>query len=130
MTTYNLNYDREIKLSAQPTKTFELKDNRINGFIDGMKALKQTITLSLITERYIWPIYSWQYGSELSTLIGGRRDFAESETGRMIQDALKNDDRIISIDNITFKYIKDIMQISFILNSVYGTEDFIYEIRN
>lgn len=119
-----MNYDQQIKIGIQPTKTFELRGNRIGGKIDGMDALKQSINLSLTTERYQHAIYSWQYGSELSTLIGKRKEYVESETARMIEDALLNDDRITGIENVTFKYEDDVVEISF--NTIYG--DFTYEL--
>ena len=113
-----MQYDQEIKISIQPTRTFELRGNRILNKIDGMDALKQSISLALNTERYQHAIYSWQYGSELSTLIGKRKEYVESETARMIEDALLNDDRITGIENVTFKYENDIVEISF--NTIYG----------
>lgn len=113
-----MNYDQQIKIGIQPTRTFELRGNRILNKIDGMDALKQSISLALNTERYQYPIYSAQYGSELSTLIGRKKEYIESETERMIKDALLNDDRITGVENIMFKYENDIVEISF--NTIYG----------
>ncbi len=53
--------------------------------------------MSLKTERYEHLIFSWQYGSELNTLVGKDSDYAYSEAKRMIKDALSTDTRITDV---------------------------------
>ena len=47
-----------------------LEQEVINGFTDGLDAMKQTIYMILNTERYQYIIYSWNYGIELIDLFG------------------------------------------------------------
>ncbi|APC83877.1 DUF2634 domain-containing protein [Clostridium botulinum] len=115
-----LDEDVEVEEIIEPTKTYKIKDNRIVGFIDNVEALKQAIALILNTERYEYLIYSWNYGSELSGLIGRQKDIAESEFKRRIREALSQDDRINNVDNFIFKYDKDGVEVSFTVFSIYG----------
>ena len=55
-------------------KTWKLEDGRAFRKIDGEDSLCQAIRLMLEVPRYRYPIYSWQYGSELETLIGKASD--------------------------------------------------------
>ncbi|NFA59452.1 DUF2634 domain-containing protein [Clostridium sporogenes] len=112
--------DIEVEEIIEPTKTYKIKDNRIVGFIDNVEALKQAIALILNTERYEYLIYSWNYGSELSGLIGRQKDIAESEFKRRIKEALLEDDRIKNVDNFIFKYNGDSVFVEFTVLSIYG----------
>ncbi|MBY6844670.1 DUF2634 domain-containing protein [Clostridium botulinum] len=115
-----LDEDVEVEEIIEPTKTYKIKDNRIVGFIDNVEALKQAIALILNTERYEYLIYSWNYGSELSGLIGKQKDIAESEFKRRVREALSQDDRINNVDNFIFNYDKDGVEVSFTVFSIYG----------
>ncbi len=64
----------------------------------GMDSLCQSIRLALEVPRYRYPIYSWQYGSELETLIGSGFEEISEKAPAMIRDALLRDDRIESVD--------------------------------
>lgn len=66
--------------------------------IRGMDSLCQSIRLALEVPRYRYPIYSWQYGSELETLIGSGFEEVSEKAPAMIRDALERDDRIESVD--------------------------------
>ena len=65
----------------------------------------QAVYLILNVERYAFPIYSRDYGSELSDLIGTPRDYAISEIKRRITEALTQDDRITSVDDGVLKQV-------------------------
>jgi hypothetical protein len=90
---------KDVETSELPSKTWklDLTNNRISGFIDGIDAVAQSAFMSLKTERYEHLIFSWQYGSELNTLVGKDSDYAYSEAKRMIKDALSTDTRITDV---------------------------------
>nr|DAO59717.1 MAG TPA: Protein of unknown function (DUF2634) [Caudoviricetes sp.] len=55
----------EIIQTRQPSYTYNVEfeaDGQINGFTDGLKAMKLAVFKILSTERYRYPIYSWNYG--------------------------------------------------------------------
>ena len=95
--------------------------NRINGYTDDLDALKQTIYLILNTERYKFPIYSWDYGIETSDLYGEPVSYVCPEIERRITEALKQDDRIESVDSFEFDYSeKGILHVTFCVHTIYG----------
>lgn len=75
-------------------KTYKLSAEKIEGFADGLEALKQAIHKVLATEQYEYPIYSFKYGIAWKELIGEERPYVRAEMKRMIQEALLQDDRI------------------------------------
>ncbi len=109
----------DVDLAEQPSKTWrlDLENNRISGFIDGLDAAIQSAFMALQTERYEHLIFSWQYGSELNTLIGKDADYAYSEAKRMIQDALSTDTRITGIRDFS----NENGVIRFVIDTIYGS---------
>ena len=63
-------------LRKQPGKNYRmlLESNRVVGTCDGKEAMKQVIYKILMTERFRYVIYSWNYGVELEDLfeVGGQ----------------------------------------------------------
>lgn len=114
---YNL-FDFEIKI--QPSKTFQIKENRIIGICDKLDALKQSIDLILSIERYKYPIYSWNYGIELNDLYGEHISYVIPELERRIKESLLQDDRIKDVDNFNFKITKNTVYTTFLVHSIYG----------
>ena len=64
--------DVDLEEEIEPNKTYRMnfKDNIVEGFVDDKDAIRQAIYKALGTERYAYPIYSWDYGIELSDLYG------------------------------------------------------------
>lgn len=95
----------DVDLSEEPSKTWrlDLTNNRISGFIDGLDAVVQSAFMALQTERYAHVIFSWQWGSELRTLVGKDSDYMFSEARRMITDALSPDTRITGVRDFVMK---------------------------
>jgi phage baseplate assembly protein W len=77
--------------------------DRINGYIDGLDAIKQAIYLILNTERYQFIIYSWNYGIELLDLFGQPMSYVIAEIPRRVTEALTQDDRILDVTDFTFE---------------------------
>lgn len=102
------------------SRTYKLSDTRIEGFVDGLEALKQAIYKMLATERYEYPVYSFGYGIAWKELVGGERSYVRAEMKRMIQEALLRDDRIREVDGFGFSFVGDTCQCSFNVSSIYG----------
>lgn len=107
--------------STETAKTYQLTDTAIQGFIDGEAALQQAIYLMLNTEKYEYPIYSFNYGIELESLIGQDRLYVQLELMRRIKECLLNDDRIKSVENFEFSVSEDSIICTFEVVSMYGT---------
>ena len=65
-------------------KTYKLSAEKIEGFADGLEALKQAIHKVHATEQYEYPIYSFKYGIAWKELIGEERPYVRAEMKRMI----------------------------------------------
>jgi phage baseplate assembly protein W len=119
--------DNEIVAAAftvqeMPGKTYkyDIDRNHIAGSTDKLDAMKQAIYLILSTERYVYPIYSWNYGVELANLIGMPTDYCLPEIKRRVTEALLTDDRISSVDNWTFDVNRQKVQATFTAHTIYG----------
>ncbi len=112
----------EVEMSTQPGKTYNLDIDKkeIVGMTDEQQAVLQAIYLILSTERYVYPIYSHNYGVELENLIGMPRDYVTSELKRRIEDALTQDDRIQGVSEWEFEYNGKIIKAKFTVNTIYG----------
>lgn len=110
----------DFEFVEPPSKTWQLDfaGNRTGGVIDGLEAVAQAALLALQTERYRYLIYSWQYGSELQTLLGKDDDYVFSEAKRMIADALRNDSRIKVVRDFTVKN----KVLFFTLETIFGSK--------
>lgn len=112
-----------IEKKEQPSLTWKLDAarGRIIGRLDGLEAVKQAAFKILETPRYHYLIYTANYGSELETLIGMNPTFLRSEADRMIREALTQDDRITSVENIRITNIGDSLLIECTVISNYGS---------
>lgn len=127
----------EIETSTTPnletSRTYQLINGRIRGMIDGIPAIKQFVHKTLNTERFIYPIYSQWYATELARFIGEDFDFITADLERTIDDALTDDYRIQGIENFRIEQTsKDSLMCHFRVVSVEGLfeiEDFEVRIR-
>ena len=94
--------------------------NRVSGYTDEIAAVRQAIYLILNTERYAYPIYSFDYGVEFCDLIGMDSQLAVPEIKRRISEALLQDDRIVSVGEWDFNIKKKKVFVTFVVNTVFG----------
>lgn len=133
--TPNVNSTLDIDIveqEQQPSLTWQLDLNsgRIKGQIDGADAIRQAIEKILLTERYAYRIYSWNYGVELVFYIGKDTDFVMADAERSIRDALLQDDRILNIYNFKAEFVeKESVKVSFTVETTAGNFDYEKEIR-
>ncbi|WP_168120959.1 DUF2634 domain-containing protein [Paenibacillus sp. HB172176] len=115
----------------QPSLTWKLdfERGRVVGKLDGMEAIKQTIDQILQTQRYSYLIYSFNYGNELSRLIGMSPLFLRSEAARVIREALTQDDRIGDISDLQIVNAADRALISFTVLTELGAIDYEREVN-
>ena len=91
--------------------------------ISGLDYIKQWIRLALATDRYYFTQYSWQYGHELSRLLGQSfsHEYLVNETKRLIADALKPNKYIQSISNVECEVVRDALTATFTVNTIFGS---------
>ena len=115
-----LTTDLVIQDQTYQNKTYQLSETKIEGFVDELAALKQAIYKVLSTERYEYPIYSFDYGVAWKQLIGEDPPYVRAEMKRMIQETLLRDSRILDVDGFEFEFSGDACHCTFQVQSIYG----------
>ena len=113
----------EQEAAVQTSRTYKVNWNtgRIVGYTDGRAALEQAIYKILQTERFAWRIYSWNYGFEMSKLMGQSEPVVTAEAERLISEALTADDRIERIADFSIEFHrKRAAVVKFTAVSVFG----------
>lgn len=90
--------------------------------VTGLKALEVWIYKAILTDRFEYPIYSWDYGTELTDLIGQKfsKGLTESEAFRFIKEALMINPYINDVNNLGIVFDGDTVTIKISVTSVYG----------
>ncbi len=118
--------NRDFEIEEQPDRTWRMRpeDKRVQGYTDGLEAVKQAIYKILMTERYQYIMYSWNYGIELLDLFGEPVTYVCPELKRRITEALLCDDRIRNVDHFEFRYPqKGVIHVTFTVHTLYGDVD-------
>lgn len=110
----------------QTSRTYriDIEKGRIYDDTDQLEAMKQAIYKIVNTERYRHAIYSWQYGIELADLLGKSKSYVFPELKRRIEEALTQDDRILSVDSFEFETIAPgAVRAAFTVHTIFGNID-------
>ncbi|MDU6361342.1 MAG: DUF2634 domain-containing protein [Clostridiales bacterium] len=121
---------REESLLTTPTLhkeyDFDFATGQLTGkTLEGKEALKVWIYKTLLTKRYRYLIYSWDYGQDLEEIIGQdyEKGLIVSEVERRIKDCLLINDKIKSCTNFNIQLINDQLNVEFKVNTIYGEVD-------
>lgn len=114
--------DIEKNSSTYRNKTYKIdfKNKTISGYVDGLEAVKQTVYSILNSERYEYLIYSFDYGVELQDLIGEDMLYVKADIHRRVEEALKQDDRVVSVDNPQITEEGDCLYYRATVTTIYG----------
>jgi len=113
----------DVEFDTMPSTTYgiDFYSGRVASKVDQHAAMRQAIYKILNTERYRYPIYSWNYGIELEDLFGMPVPYVCTELERRISEALEWDDRINSVDSFNFDLTKrNIVSVSFTCHTIFG----------
>ena len=118
----------DFEVVEQPSYTYKMvlpktddEVTKIKGKTDELDAVRQAVYKILNTERYTYPIYSWNYGIELNDLFGQSIPWVYPELERRITEALIHDDRITSVTEFEFEGIKNNVHVKFTVNTIFGS---------
>lgn len=114
---------QDFEIRKQPTQTYKMdsEDNLVRGYTDGLEAMRQAVYKIILTERYQYIMYSWNYGIELCDLFGEPVSYVCPELERRITEALLWDKRIVGVDNFAFDHSeKGVVSVSFTAHTVFG----------
>lgn len=113
----------DLEVVTQPSKNYRMhiERNVINGTCKDQDAMLQVIYKILNTERYLYPIYSWNYGIELRDLFGEPMSYVCAELERRISEALLQDDRVKSVQEFEFDISKRHQVVcAFVVHTIFG----------
>jgi hypothetical protein len=90
--------------------------------VEGLEAVKIWAYKALSTERFKHEVYSWDYGSEINSLIGSgySRAAVESEVPRLIWEALQSNPYIISTNDLNINFDGDSLSIELTIETIFG----------
>ena len=90
--------------------------------VTGLEAVKGWAWRALNTERYRWSCCTWDYGCELSSLVGQayREDTRLSEAVRYVRDALTICPYITAVSAVVEDQTETNLKISVQVTTVYG----------
>ena len=117
------NINGNIIVEKQPSLSYKMKleKERIERNVDGIEAVKQMIYKTLMTDRYRFEIYDWNYGVELDDLLGKPKEFVKAEFPRRIGDALIIDDRVEEVTDFEFTDVdKTTLAVKFTVKTIFG----------
>lgn len=122
--TNALEENTELEAELQTLKTYRIDFNTgviTSEIIDQEEAIKQFVYIALRTQRFLHPIYTQDYGSQIAEVIRDK-DITEelrlSEVERMVREALIYDERIEDVNNYQMHKIEDKYYASFDLITV------------
>ena len=120
---------RSVEEQAIPTPKaykeyeFNFEAGKLTGrLLEGKEALRMWIYKALLTQRYRYTIYSWDFGQDLDELIGQgyEKGLIKSEVERRIKDCLLVHPHIKECKNFDIKLQQDQLHVNFTVNTTYG----------
>lgn len=116
----------DLTVETMPAYTYamHIEAQSIHGMTDEREAMRQAIYKIIRTQRYRYPVYSWDYGIELLDLFGKPTPYVEVELKRRIKEALEWDDRIELVDSFVFGYPdRYTVRVAFTAHTIFGEVD-------
>lgn len=123
--TINEQFLQNFTETEIPSKDYalDIENSKVNGTVEDLEQLKQSIYFILNTERYEHLIYSWDYGVELQDLIGQPHSYAIPEIERRVTEALTQDERIKGVSDFVFERTKKGLHVTFKVSTIFGTTE-------
>lgn len=90
--------------------------------VEGNEAIKTWVYKTMKTERFRYQIYSWDYGSELESLLGQSYtpNLTKAESIRYIKEALLINPYIKNVSNVEVTFSNGTLFIDATLETIYG----------
>lgn len=100
-------------------------ENKEFKIVEGNEAIKVWVYKALLTPRYQHSIYSWDYGSELLSLIGKAYtpELTKSEAKRYIKEALEINPYILEVDVVDISFRDSVLSADIKLLTIYGESE-------
>jgi len=104
--------------------------SRLNGYVDGLEAVRQTVHAIVHTERYSVPHMHPDDGIEMEQFIGRSFNYFRAKIKNVLNDALLRDDRITGLEILRiFQEAPGSVQCEVKIYSIYGAVDYGFNTR-
>ena len=90
--------------------------------VEENEAVKVWVYLALMTNNKQYPIYSWDYGSEVKELIGKdyTKALVEAEAKRLIEECLLINPYILEVEVINTSFVDTTLTCDIKITTIYG----------
>ena len=90
--------------------------------VEENEAMKVWVYLALMTNNKQYPIYSWDYGSEVKELIGKNytKALVEAEAKRLIEECLLINPYILEVDVTSTSFKDSVLTCDIKITTIYG----------
>lgn len=118
----------------QPLKEFAIDfktgnpiiENKQFKVVEGIEALKVWIYRALKIERFVYDIYSWNFGSEIHLLRG--RNYTQAltneEVKRYVKEAILINPYVMDVNVISVVFEVSLLSVSLKLDTIFGSSEF------
>lgn len=118
-----LGIEEEASYEVPREHEINFKTGQLTGkIVEGVDALKTWAWLALQTPITRYMIYTWEYGSELESLIGKSfsGEYIETECRRMVEECLVVNKHITGIEDFSYRLDEDRLSLSFRMITEFG----------
>ena len=90
--------------------------------VEGNEAICVWIWHSIKTFRYVFSIYSWNFGSEIDTLLGQNytKELTKAEATRYIREALLINPYILTVNKIIVSFDDGLLEVETRVTTIYN----------
>lgn len=101
-------------------------ENKQFKVVEGIEALKVWIYRALKIERFVYDIYSWNFGNEMHMLRGKNYSQAltNEEVKRYIKEAILINPYIVEVNVENVEFEDSLLSVSLKLDTVFGSSEF------
>lgn len=127
----DIDLSKGIVFRDQPSLTWiaDPVTHRLRGRGDNYEAVRQAVEVIVNVERFHWQIYSPNFGTDFTGLLGNEPGFVASELQRRLNDAFLPDSRILGISDFSYTFDSGILTARVTVNTVFGPVKTSLEVR-
>lgn len=126
----DIDLSQGVVFQDQPSLTWiaDPVTNRLRGRGDNYEAVRQAVEVIVNVERFRWQIYTPNFGTDFSGLLGNDPGFVASELQRRLADAFLPDNRILGISDFSYAFDGTVLTAAVTVNTVFGPVETVVEV--
>lgn len=119
----DIDLSKGVVFRDQPSLTWiaDPVTHRLRGRGDNYEAVRQAVEVIVSVERFHWQIYSPNFGTDFTGLLGNEPGFVASELQRRLSDAFLPDSRILGISDFAYEFENGVLTAAVTVNTVFGS---------